>query len=219
MEYSFVIVCADKRLSDYAATLKALLEQHGHEVDSRTDKQFKAVKASITQDYQDEKFVIMGSDSLVDTPSSWAYDRFGGHIGWQGNFCVIAAKHAVLNAKEYGIFLEYCAAKKETWEDVNIPPKNGLEQMKGLFGVNDTLYILLVHEFVESFLDAFLTTEPPLDEPSDDDRKVNEELKMRLENIQQGFVKLGKKVTDAADRLPKISKPQRKPTEEKEEIE
>jgi len=69
MDHNFIIVCADKRLDDHAATLKALLEQHGHEVDRWTEKQFKAVRASIAQDYQDDKFVILGSDSLADSPS------------------------------------------------------------------------------------------------------------------------------------------------------
>ena len=215
VEHSFIIVCADKRLSDHTATLKALLEQHGHEVDRWTDKQFKAVKASIAQDYQDDKFVILGSDALAEVPKCWAYQRFGGYIGWQGNFCVITAKNTVLNTKEYEEFLEYCAAKKETWQDVIIPPKSGLEQMKGWFGDRKTLYILLVHEFFESLLEAFLAADPALDEPADaaEDRKADAELKIHLEHIQQGFERLGKKI---ADRLPKIPKPQRKLSEEQD---
>ena len=126
---------------------------------------------------------------------------------------MIAAKNSILNAKEYQGFLEHCATKKETWQDIIIPPKNGLEQVKGLLGDKKALYILLVHEFIESLLDGFLTAAPPLDELSDedDDKKADIELKMQLDQIQQGFERLGKKI---ADRLPKIPKLQRKPSEE-----
>ena len=171
MSEQVIIVTGGDYDSEFATKLHNLLPEHDVESVVWTEKQFDSNKPTLSNR---QRVIFFGrkdeAKKQAKTVTKWGFDMYGCKIGIVNNVCVITAKDSDLPFKHQQEFAFYCEQRAKDHPDIIVPtvvtnPAGIGKLIKGIVEKDDKTirraqYSILVYEFIDKWLDAYISDKP-----------------------------------------------------------